>query len=270
MRIAQIILPGASEYERKNQRADQAALASRCEVVVTGVDEVRDSGAHLAHVYAGHGVPPRMFAGFPLPYVSSVALRQPRWTLRKATPPAALIAPFATDGYVVVPEAVEDHWYDAVPSREAREAKIIGSIARPEDRNQIEQTLHRLRRIREDLDWHLFDAPPTPAALSGVDLWVDPTFVEENYDGFVAEALVLGLPVVATRTAINAHRLEQGRTGLLVPPRDPNEMTHAILSLLFKQEVRESKNSAARQTVAKFRARARARILLRLYEAVIA
>ena len=65
---------------------------------------------------------------------------------------------------------------------------------------------------------------------------------------------------------MNAWRLEQGRTGFLVPVGDPNEMTHAILTALFKVEVAESRQQAARQTVSKFRARQRLRILLRLYE----
>jgi hypothetical protein len=53
-----------------------------------------------------------------------------------------------------------------------------------------------------------------------------------------------------------------------VPPRDPNEMTHVILSALFKTEVAENRQFAARQTVSKFRARQRLRILNRLYDIV--
>jgi glycosyltransferase involved in cell wall biosynthesis len=108
--------------------------------------------------------------------------------------------------------------------------------------------------------------PLTPEDLASVDIWVDPAIDDNDLDGFVAEGLVVGLPVVATRTAINVLRLEQGRTGFLVPPRDPNEMTHAILSALFKTEVAESRQFAARQTVSKFRARQRLRILTRIYE----
>ena len=93
---------------------------------------------------------------------------------------------------------------------------------------------------------------------------------ENDFDGFVAEGLVFGLPLVASRTPINAQRLEQGRTGFLVPVNDPNEMTHAILTALFKTEASESRQNAARQTASKFRARQRLRILERLYEQTIA
>ena len=126
----------------------------------------------------------------------------------------------------------------------------------------------RIHRFRTDVEWRIFEAEPSPKELAGVDAWVDPAVDEQDFDGFTAEALVVGLPVVATRTAINAARLEQGRTGFLVPPRDPNELTHAILSALFKTEVAQGRQSAARQTVSKFRARQRLRVLMRIYETV--
>ena len=122
-------------------------------------------------------------------------------------------------------------------------------------RNSVEQTMARIRRFRDDVDWQIFDQRPSPEDLGSVDLWVDPAAEENDFDGFTAEALVVGLPVVATRTPINNLRLEQGRTGFLVPPRDPNEMTHVILSALFKTEVADSRQFAARQTVPKFRAK---------------
>lgn len=102
-----------------------------------------------------------------------------------------------------------------------------------------------------------------------VDVWADPATSETDFDGFVAEALVAGLLVVAARTAINSQRLEKGRTGWLVPMNDPNEMTHAILSALFKPEVASNKLTAARQTVSKFRGRQRLRMLAHMYETLI-
>ena len=46
MRVAQMILPGASAYERKSQRIDAAALVEAGHEVV-GVDE-----CEIAHLYA--------------------------------------------------------------------------------------------------------------------------------------------------------------------------------------------------------------------------
>ena len=58
MRIAQIVLPGLSQYETKHQRADRAALAERHELV----DDVRE--ADVAHVYSSAPLPRADFVRF--------------------------------------------------------------------------------------------------------------------------------------------------------------------------------------------------------------
>ena len=126
-----------------------------------------------------------------------------------------------------------------------------------------------MHRTREEVVFHRFDGAPSPRDLAAVDLWVDFAIAEDDLDGFVAEAIVAGKRVIATRTAANVQRLEKGRTGSLIPPRDSNEMTHAILAALFKPELSEVRRIAARQTASKFRPRQRARALLRLYERLI-
>ena len=316
MRIAQIILPDASEYERKSQRADFAALAAgvtpffrpgaekgrpdpnsdekrrcdpsseekrrsdpdgnpngdekrRCDpdygVVVVSLGEIGDVEADIAHVYAGSELPGAAFVRFPMPYVSSAGIRRSRWGWRRAVAPGAILSPLGADP---LPEAVEERYFCEPFARDSA-IKIVGSFDRPSVRNQVEQTLARIRRFRNDVEWQIHRQAPSPTELADVDLWVDPAVDETDFDGFVAEALVVGLPVVATRTAINVLRLEKGRTGFLTPPRDPNEMTHAILAALFKSEVAQSRQLASRQTVSKFRARQRLRILTRVYETVL-
>lgn len=267
MRIAHIILPEASAYERKSQRADQVSLSERHEVVVVSPAEARTSGADVAHVYAAGTLPAAEFVGFAVPYVASADVHRSRWTRRKPVGPRVVVTPEN------LPEVVEDRYFErplTLPSPRARgEGRVVGSFARSATRNVVEQTASRIHRFRDDVAWKLFDAPPSPEDLAGVDVWVDPAVEETDYDGFVAEALVVGLPVVAARTAVNARRLEQGRTGMLVPARDPNEMTHAILAALFKPEVTNSKIRAAGQTVSKFRAGQRIRVLTHLYETLI-
>ena len=269
MRIAQLILPDASAYERKSQRADHAALAEQHEVMVVSIDAIGDVNADVAHVYAGGELPSSAFVRFPIPYIASRELPKRRWSLRKPVPPRFVVSPLAEQP---LPEVMEDSYFAFSPprrgegARRADEGSLIGSFDRPSVRNSVEQTLARIHRFRDDVQWQIFSEQPSPEALASVDVWVDPAVEESDFDGFVAEALVVGLPVVATRTPINVLRLEQGRTGLLTPARDPNEMTHAILAALFKREVAESRQSAARQTVSKYRARQRIRILTPLYE----
>jgi glycosyltransferase involved in cell wall biosynthesis len=264
MRIAQVVLPDASAYERKSQRADRAALSLRHDVMLVGRDEVADSGAEVVHVYGAVSyvaVPSR------LPAKRRSFIGRLGFLRGNSEEPRTLLSPL---GEQPLPEAVEEIWFEPQPARFAPDAKIIGSFARPEVRSMIDRTLSRIHRFRSDISWHLFEKEPAPEDLREVDAWIDPTVREDDFDGFVAEALVLGLPIVASRTPINVQRLEKGRTGFLLPVNDPNEMTHAILTALFKPEASASRQNAAKQTASKFRPRQRLRILERLYEQTIA
>ncbi|HYC91519.1 MAG TPA: glycosyltransferase [Thermoanaerobaculia bacterium] len=253
MRIAQIILPDASQYERKAQRADRAALEGRYEFV----DDMRKSD--FAHVYGGRELPRGLRV--PVPFVSSASMTRSRWPWRSGTEPAHVVS------WREVPEVVEDAYF---VRGERPGAKVIGSYARKRTDSMLERTLARIHRFRDDVQWNVLDHVPTPADLQKVDVWVDPAVDEDDLDGFTAEALVSGLPVVAARTAINLARCEKGRTAFLVPRNDPNEMTHAILAALFKSEVAQEKIQAAGQTASKFRAKHRLRVLTQLYQTLIA
>lgn len=259
MRILEIVLPDASEFDKKCQRVDFAALSATHEVVVR--DSARDApDADVAHIYG-----PSAHIRLSIPYVASSAPPKSRFRFRRTTQPAALTTPSA------VPEAVEECYFARSENQEPRTENplLVASFRRPSIRNIVEQTVHRIARFRDDVTWNLFERPPAPHDLAGVDVWVDPAVDDQDFDGFVAEALVTGNKVVASRTAINVHRLEKGRTGFLVPRNDPNELTHAILAALFKPEVALSKLEAAKQTAGKFRPRQRSRVLEHLYETVI-
>jgi hypothetical protein len=270
MRVAQVILPGVSEYERKSQRIDYASLAASHEVIVVTPEEAGKSGADVAHVYARGELPSAPFVRFPLPYIASADVRRTRWPWRRPTEPDYVVSPIIEkveqSRYQPLSEAVEDRYF--VERQAFSPPNVIGTFARTDVHPIVEQTLARITRFREDVTWHLFDRVPTPEDLASVSVWVDPAVSEGDFDGFVAEAAVSGLPVVASRTKINAQRLEQGRTGFLVPPRDPNELAHAILAALFKPEVAGMKVNAARQTASKFRAKQRLRVLVHMYETI--
>ena len=232
MRVAQITLRDASEYEKKCRRVDSVALPPEHEIV----ENERD--ADVVHVY-GSGV------------------RRPR---RRWFEIAAKRPPHST---AHIPEAVEEQYF----AQTATDGAGVGVFVRPLVRNLVEQTQHRVHRTRDDIAWRLFDRVPTPDDMVQVAVWLDPAVADDDFDGFVAEALAMGRIVVASRTPINVQRLEKGRTGFLVPP-DANEMTHAILAALYKPEVGRPRADAARQTVSKFRPKQRLRALTALYERV--
>jgi glycosyltransferase involved in cell wall biosynthesis len=69
----------------------------------------------------------------------------------------------------------------------------------------------------------------------------------ENSPNTLAEAMVSGLPVIATAVGGIPSMVEHGQTGWLVPPRNPAELAKAILQLLNDPEQRARLGQAARQ-----------------------
>jgi len=268
MRILQIVLPDASEYERKSQRVDLAALAGAHDVALTDDPRgVRRGDADVAHVYGRGELPAALFRRFPLPYVASGEIRTSIFPFRKSPEPDYVVSPVEVEGHHLLPEAVEDIYFRR--SRLSHEGMpTIGTFSgnRAGVAEMVELTRMRLERFRDDVRWRLFERPPTPDELAPLDAWVDPAAGERDFDGCVAEALAGGVTVVATRTPINVQRLEKGRCGWLVPPRDPNELAHAILNALFKPELSATREAAAQQTISKFHPRQRLRVLSHMYE----
>jgi hypothetical protein len=281
--IAQLLLPGASAYERKSKAIDAAALSAEHDVRVDDTE-----GANIVHIYAPRILDPAAVRDITVPFVSNARPQAARFARRKVRQPARVISPLKEtanhetapprdrETATFIPEAVADQYFNPATKQLSNPATnrpthrpTIGTFSRPSIRNIVEQTATRIYRFRDDVDWLLFDEIPSPADLHSVDVWVDPAVEEDDADGFVAEALAAGNVVVASRNGINAQRLEKGRIGSLVPMRDPNELTHAILAALFKPEVRQDRIAASQQTVSKFRVRHRARALIQLYKSIL-
>ena len=67
--------------------------------------------------------------------------------------------------------------------------------------------------------------------LPRMDIFVLPSHME-GMSNALLEAMAAGRPVVATNVGGNAEVVQDGVTGLLVPPRDPQRLAEALLTLL--------------------------------------
>lgn len=65
-------------------------------------------------------------------------------------------------------------------------------------------------------------------------------YIEASQSGVLAIANAFGKPVVATTVGGIPEMVEQGKTGLLVPPRDAHQLADAIVSLLQDRPRREA------------------------------
>jgi glycosyltransferase involved in cell wall biosynthesis len=76
--------------------------------------------------------------------------------------------------------------------------------------------------------------------------------VQEGFGLVFAEAMAAGLPVVACRAAAVPEDVEDGRTGLLVEPRNSEALATALETLLLDQGLRRRLGDAGRRRVEAF------------------
>ena len=87
-----------------------------------------------------------------------------------------------------------------------------------------------------------------PALLAAADLYVLPSRSEAFPNGAI-EAMAAGLPVVASGVGGLRDLIEHGRTGILVPPCDPETLASAIRSVIDNPAVAQRLGASARAEV---------------------
>ncbi len=109
-----------------------------------------------------------------------------------------------------------------------------------------------------------------PRLLAASDVLVL-TSLKEGMSNAIMEAMAAGRPVVATQVGGNAQLVEDGRTGFLVPPRDPEATARAICRVLEAPDLARSLGERARRRVAeRFSVEAMVQATDRLYGELLA
>ncbi len=93
----------------------------------------------------------------------------------------------------------------------------------------LREEAKRLLRLAnsEHLAWLPGERADIPELMREFDLFVLPS-LREGISNTILEAMASGLPVVATRVGGNPELVEEGETGMLVPPAGPDDMAAAI------------------------------------------
>lgn len=84
--------------------------------------------------------------------------------------------------------------------------------------------------------------------LPGIDVLALPS----DYEGLslsLCEAMIMGIPAVATRVGGNPEVISDGRDGFLVPPRDPKKLAEKLCLLLTDPVLRRQMGRSARTTI---------------------
>ncbi|HWP85726.1 MAG TPA: glycosyltransferase, partial [Terriglobia bacterium] len=91
-----------------------------------------------------------------------------------------------------------------------------------------------------------------PRLYAAADLLLATSFASETFGIGLVEAQACGLPVVASRFGGFPEVVDEGRTGLLVPPRDPQALAAAVRELLEDPARRRAMAAAAPAWAAQF------------------
>ncbi|MEA2339489.1 MAG: hypothetical protein QOE82_3496, partial [Thermoanaerobaculia bacterium] len=141
MIIAQLLLAGVSEYERKSQRMDFDSLSKDHDVRLGEI-----AGADIVHIYAPQDFDPPILD---MPYVSN---RKPRKRLlRRNVEPKCVVTPLREMAETFIPEAVDESYFGNAST--GQPGNRIGTFKRASVVNTIEQTAARIQRFRDDVDW---------------------------------------------------------------------------------------------------------------------
>jgi glycosyltransferase involved in cell wall biosynthesis len=105
--------------------------------------------------------------------------------------------------------------------------------------------------------------------VAALDLYVHPALME-GFGIAVLEAMALGKPVVATRTGGLPEVVQDGTTGVLVPPGDVEAIAKAVTSLFSDADHRVSMGNAGRPRVAEqFSVKTMMQSLTTMYQSVV-
>lgn len=106
-----------------------------------------------------------------------------------------------------------------------------------------------------------------PAILAAMDVFVLPS-VLESCPVALLEAMAMKTPVVATNVGAVTEMVDSGRTGFVVPPRDPQAIAEAVLAILAlpPDRVRDMVERARKTVEGDFSVETVARQQLQLYE----
>ena len=89
-----------------------------------------------------------------------------------------------------------------------------------------------------------------PRVLQEVNISALPS-LSEGFSNSLLEAMVARLPVVATNVGGNPEIVTDGKTGILVPARDPAALANAMIQILESPSLARQFGEAGRERVAK-------------------
>lgn len=127
------------------------------------------------------------------------------------------------------------------------EVKVAGDVFRGGDRYRRE-LVDLIRKMDLERSVELLGyVHDVPRLLTGAGVYVQPSARPEPFGLALVEAMAAGLPCVATDAGGPRDIIDHGRTGLLVPARDPGALADALEQLVTDPSLRRRLGAAAKK-----------------------
>jgi phosphatidylinositol alpha-mannosyltransferase len=156
----------------------------------------------------------------------------------------------------------------ALPAIVAKFPDLRVLVAGPGDSSQIVKALPDSLQNNLVVFGELSDEQKA-RVFASADVYVAPNTGKESFGIILLEAMASNTPIVASDIVAFRDVLENGASGVLVPPADPSALAAAVTSLLKDKFRREALVIAGKKRVAQFDWPVLAERIVEVYESVI-
>lgn len=190
--------------------------------------------------------------------------------------------PFKNRQYKTVHKGISEAWIESKESVKLQEYNIppaeitIACVANLRKVKGVQYLLQALKSIDSNISFRALiigDKTDTPAfkqeiSAAGLsskvfglgyranifdwiktcDIYVQPS-VSEGLGKSIMEAMILGKAIIVTRSGGPEELIEEGKSGLIVPPKDPQTFARAIVYLMEESEKRKEMGKQAKERI---------------------
>ncbi len=244
-----IISPSEYISEQVRQRFPQ--FASRCQTIYNGVNFERFLDTSVNHTYQNQQVKKLLFVGRVCPEKGSHILLEAFKKVRAQYPETQLT--------IVGPMGVIPYEYLVGVSDDPLVADLAPFHRDNSWIDYLKKTVSQINgkdNQEKGAKPVSLTGPIPPSGLTDyfrqADIFIFPSICQEAFGMPIAEAMVAGVPVVATQAGAFPELVEDGKTGILVKRSDADALAEAIIQLLADEQLRKSMAKAGCEKAVEF------------------
>ena len=238
LRHADLVI-SPSEYISEQVRQRFPRFASRCQTIYNGVNFARflNTSVNYGHQNQGKKL---LFVGRVCPEKGSHILLEAFKKVRAQYPQTQLT--------IVGPMGVIPYEYLVGVTDDPVVADLAPFHKDNSWMNYLKKTISQINGQEKHNKPVSLTGPIPPSGLTDyfrqADIFIFPSICQEAFGMPIAEAMVAGVPVVATQAGAFPELVEDGKTGILVKRSDADALAEAIIQLLADEQQRKSMGSA--------------------------